>query len=90
MTNREVPGVGPTGTQRGGEEEVRVYYGSARASRAWRNGGRNARKMTEELVDLFHLGNQDNKKKVQAECQHIANVLLEFMHKSNNTKRKEA
>lgn len=38
--------------------------------------------------DAFNSGNHDNQTK-PAGRRHIANVLLEFMHKSNNTKRKE-
>lgn len=88
MTNREAPGVGPRGFQRGGEEGVRVYHRSAVAILVRRNRGRNAKKMTELAEDAFHSGNHYNQRK-PAGRRHVANVLLEFMHKSNNTKRKK-
>lgn len=88
VTNREAHGMGPTGFQRGGEEGVRVYYRSVVAILVCRNWGWKAKKMTALAEDAFHSGNHYNQRK-PAGCRHIANVLLEFMHKSNNTKRKE-
>lgn len=62
VTNRDVPGVGPTGIRRG-EKGVRVYCGSVWAMWVWRNEVWNGKKMTELLLDVSHSGNQDNQKK---------------------------